>query len=97
MGSGMSIDLFSLPNAHKGKYPNANRDSGGQVNPMSQERLLGGGKQGRASVNRSPDSGGIHSLIGAIDTSRLIRYCSGCPKRAFLFPIPYGNLRKKDA
>jgi len=44
MGSGMSIDLFSLPNAHKGKYPNANRDSGGQVNPMSQERRHGGGK-----------------------------------------------------
>ncbi len=79
MGSGMSIDLFSLPNAHKGKYPNANRDSGGQVNPMSQERIHGGGTPGRASVTCSPDSGGIHALkplIGVIDTSlRTGPYC----------------------
>jgi len=37
---------------------------------MSQERLHGRGKQGRASVNGSPDSGGIQSLkplIGVID------------------------------
>ncbi len=77
MGSGMSIDLFSLPNAHKGKYPNANRDSGGQVNPMSQERLHGGGQPGRASVTGSPDSGGMQSLIGAIDTVLLPRYFPG--------------------
>ncbi len=37
---------------------------------MSQERKHGGGKPGRASVTCSPDSGGMHSLIGAIDPPR---------------------------
>ena len=77
MGSGMSIDLFSLPNAHKGKYPNANRDSGGQVNPMSQERRHGGGTPGRASVTYSPDRGCMHSLLGVIDTALPLQYFSG--------------------
>jgi len=52
-------------------YRNGGRVQGGVgIQPMSQERIHGGGKQGRASVNRSPDSCGIHSLIGAIDTPR---------------------------
>ncbi len=55
---------------------------------MCQERIHGGGKQGRASVNGSPDSCGIHSLIGVIDTSLLLRYFFVCPKRAYIFPIP---------
>ena len=50
---------------------------------MSQERLHSGGKQGRASVNGSPDRGGIHSLSSAIDTPLLLRFCSGCPKRVY--------------
>ena len=53
----------------------------GGIQPMSQEWLHGGGKRGRASVTCSPDRGGMHSLIGAIDTPRLRRYCSGCPKK----------------
>jgi len=90
MGSGMSIDLFSLPNAHKGKYPNANRDSGGQVNPMRQERRHGGGKPGRASVTCAPDRGGMHSpLIGVFDTVRLLWYFSARSKSPFNFSIPY--------
>jgi len=44
--------------------------------PLGQERLHGGGKQGRASVTGAPDSGGMQSLIGVIDTSRLLRYVS---------------------
>jgi len=55
---------------------------------MSQERLHGGGKQGRVSVNCSPDSGGIHSLIGVIDTAQVLRYFAVCPKRPFKIPIP---------
>ena len=58
---------------------------------MSQERLLGGGTPGRASVNGSPDSCGIHSLMGVIDTSQLPYLSSGWPKRAFIFTIPYLN------
>jgi len=55
---------------------------------MSQERTHGGGKQGRVSVTGSPDSGGIHSLIGAIDTALLLCHFSGCPKMAFISSIP---------
>jgi len=40
---------------------------GGGNSALSQERRHGGGKQGRASVTGSPDSGGSHSLIGVID------------------------------
>jgi len=58
------------------------------IQPMSQERRHGGGKPGRAAVTGSPDSGGIHSLIGVIDTSRLLRYFSGWPKSLFIVPIP---------
>ncbi len=54
---------------------------GGEIQPMSQERRHGGGKQGRASVTCSPHSCGMHSLIGAIDTARLLRYFSVCPKK----------------
>ncbi len=50
---------------------------GKEFQPMSQERRHGGGKQGRASVTCSPDRGGIHSLIGAIDTPLRLRYFSG--------------------
>jgi len=56
---------------------------------MSQERLHGSGKQGRASVTCSPDSGGIHCLIGVIDPPLLLCYFSDWPERAFVFPIPY--------
>jgi len=42
---------------------------GGGIQPMSQERLHGGGQPGRASVTGLPDRGGSHSLIGAIDTA----------------------------
>jgi len=49
----------------------------GGIQPISQERRHGRGKQGRASVTGSPDRGGIHSLIGASDTPRLRRYVSG--------------------
>ena len=58
---------------------------------MSQERLYGGGQRGRASVNCSPDTWGIHSLMSVIDTSRLFRYCSGCPKGRVLFLFPEGH------
>ena len=40
--------------------------NGGEIQPMSQEQIHGGGKQGRASVTCSPDRGGIHSLIGVL-------------------------------
>ncbi len=50
---------------------------GVEIQPMSQERRHGGGKPGRAAVTCAPDSGGLHSLIGMIDTSRLLRYFSG--------------------
>jgi hypothetical protein len=46
---------------------------GKEIQPMSQERRHGEGKQGRASVTGSPDSCGIHSLIGVIDTALLRR------------------------
>ncbi len=52
---------------------------------MSQKRLHGGGQPGRASVTGAPDHGGMQSLIGAIDTSRLLRYFSARPKRACIF------------
>ncbi len=60
---------------------------GGEIQPMSQEQRQGGGKQGRATVTCSPDSGGMHSLIGAIDTALPLRYFSDsfdCPLSAFL-------------
>ncbi len=47
-----------------------------EIQPLSQERLHGGGKPGRASVTGSPASGGMHSLIGMIDTSLRLRYFS---------------------
>ncbi len=59
----------------------------GGIQPMSQERRQGGGKQGRASVTCAPDSGGMHSLMGAIDTPRLLWYFSARPKRACIVPI----------
>ena len=62
-------------------------NGGGEIQPMSQARRHGGAKQGRASVTCSPDSGGIHSLIGVIDPPQLLEYFSGCPKRAFIFSI----------
>ena len=40
-----------------------------EIQPMRQERLHGGGKQGRVAVNGSTDSSGMHSLSGVIDTS----------------------------
>ena len=61
---------------------------GVEIQPMSREGRHCGGQQERAAVTCSPDSCGIHSLIGVIDTSLRLRYCSGGPKRAFLFPIP---------
>ena len=61
---------------------------GKEIQPMRQERRHCGGTPGRTSVTGSPDSGGIHSLIGAIDTSLPRRYVSGCLKRAFKIPIP---------
>ncbi len=60
---------------------------GVEIQPMSQERLHGGGKQGRASVTGPPDSGGMHSLIGVIDTALPLRYVSVQPKRPFKIPI----------
>ncbi len=48
-----------------------------EIQPMSQERRHGGGKQGRAAVTCAPDSGGIHALIGVIDTPLHLRYFSG--------------------
>ena len=44
---------------------------------LSQERLHGGGTQGRASVTGSPDRGGMQSLIGVIDpsTASLVLFC----------------------
>ena len=50
---------------------------GVEIQPMRQDRLHGGGTPGRASVTGSPDRGGMHSLIGVIDTSRLLRYFFG--------------------
>jgi len=61
---------------------------GKEIQPLSQERLHGGGKPGRASVNRSPDSCGIHSLMGVIDTGRLLCYFSARLKSPFIVPIP---------
>jgi len=50
-----------------------------------------GGKQGRASVNCSPDRGGIHFLIGVIDTALPLRYFSVCmPKKGGYFSYPLG-------
>ena len=51
--------------------------NGGGIQPLSQERLLGRGKQGRASVTGSPDSYGIHSLIGVSDPPQRLCYFSG--------------------
>ena len=62
---------------------------------MSQERKHGGGKQGRASVTGSPASCGIHSLIGVIDTSRLLPYFFVCLKRACIVPIPRGYFQEE--
>ncbi len=61
---------------------------GMEIQAMSQERLHGGGRQGRASVTCSPDRGGMHSLIGVIDTARLRWYFSVQSKRPFKIPIP---------
>ena len=61
---------------------------GKEIPPMSQERRHGGGKEGRASVTCAPDSCGIHSLIGVIDTVLLLGYFSACPKRACIVPLP---------
>jgi len=61
---------------------------GVEIQPMSQERLHGGGKQGRASVTCSPDRGGMQSLIGAIDPSLVFWYFSVQLKRPFKIPIP---------
>ena len=61
---------------------------GKAIQPMSQERLHGGAKQGRASVTGSPDRCGMQSLIGAIDPPRLRRYFLGYPIRALIFTIP---------
>ncbi len=58
---------------------------GGKIQPMSQERLHDGGKQGRASVNCSTDSCGIHALSGVIDTSPPLWYFSARPKSPFIF------------
>ena len=55
---------------------------------MSQERRHGGGKQGRAAVTGSPDTCGMHSPIGGIDTVLPRRYFSVYPKRAFKILIP---------
>jgi len=61
---------------------------GMEIHPMSQERRHCGGKQGRASVTGSPDSCGIHSLIGAIDTSRPFQYFAVGQKGRLLFLFP---------
>ena len=61
---------------------------GVEIQPMSQERRRGGGKPGRASVTGSPDHGGMHALIGAIDTALLRWYFPVQPKRPFKIPIP---------
>jgi len=39
---------------------------GKEIQPMSQERIQGGGKQGDTSVTCSPDSWGFHSVIGRL-------------------------------
>ncbi|MCH8039128.1 MAG: hypothetical protein IH977_02135 [Nitrospinae bacterium] len=72
------------------EYRNGGRVQQGavEIQPMSQERLHGGGKPGRASVNGSPDRGGIHSLIGVIDPSLVLWYFSVQLKRPFKIPIP---------
>ncbi len=64
---------------------------GKEFQPMSQERLHGGGTPGRASVTGSPDRGGMHSLIGVIDPPRILWYFSGWPKSPFIVPIPSGS------
>ena len=56
------------------------RSARGELQPLSQERRHGGGKQGRASVTCSPDRGGMNSLIGMIDAPLPRRYCFGWPK-----------------
>ncbi len=72
---------------------------GWEIQPMSQERLHGGGKPGRASVTGSPDSGGMHSLIGVIDTALLRWYFSARPKSPFFFLFPpslsHGHRKQK--
>ena len=57
-----------------------------EIQPMNQERIHGGGKSGRASVTCSPDSGGMQSRLGVIDTPRPLCYFSCRPKRAFIIP-----------
>jgi len=49
---------------------------GVEIQPMSQERIPCGGKQGRAAVNGSPDRGRMQSLIGVIDIALPLRYFS---------------------
>ena len=56
---------------------------------MSQEGRHGGGTLGRASVTGSPDSSGMQSLIGVIDTALPRQYCSVYNKRPFKIPILY--------
>ncbi len=55
----------------EGRILGRGKREGGAIQPLSQERRHGGGKPGRAAVNGSPGSGGMHSLIGVIDTARL--------------------------
>ncbi len=70
------FEFFRMPDGRI-EYRNVGRVQGGESQPMSQERRHGGGQQGRASVTGSPASGGMHSLIGAIDIALLLRYFSG--------------------
>ncbi len=58
---------------------------GVEIQPMNQERRHGGGQPGGASVTGSPDSGGSHALIGAIDTVLPLQYCSAPPKKGVYF------------
>ncbi len=68
-----------------------------EIQPISQERLNGGSKQGKASVTCSPDSGGMHSRSAVIDTALPLRYFSVYPKRPFKIPIHGGWLRREKA
>ena len=59
------------------RIPEQGKSARGGIQPMRQERRHGGGKEGRAAVTGSPDRGGMHALIGAIDTVLPLQYFSG--------------------
>ncbi len=57
--------------------PEREKSARGEIQPMNQKRIHGGGKPGRAAVTFAPESYGIPSLMGVIDpsTGSLVLFC----------------------